>query len=255
MTLARRAAAHVMRLTGWLVLLGVLAATVPASVQGVRFLPVLTESMTPYAPAGSLVLTVPAAGEELAVGDVVAFRPPAPYQVTGDRPIFHRLATLDSQNGQPFMTTKGDANATPDPWQVATSGAVFGRGVVVIPHLGAPVAGGPRAALALVLGTAALIAGVRLFRRSATDRSGRHRPDLATRRGAAAHTLTAAVHVPAAHWSTPEGPARARTQARAALDRSLDAHGLVLSSPPEDHLEDDGDGGVHLRLSATAGPA
>ena len=59
MSTLRRTAAHL----GHLLALGLLAALVVGAVQGVRFTPVLTGSMTPYAPAGSLVLTVPVAGE------------------------------------------------------------------------------------------------------------------------------------------------------------------------------------------------
>lgn len=148
------------------------AALVAAHLQGARFLPVLTGSMSPYAPAGSLVLTVPVAGEDVVPGDVIAFRPPAPFQVAGDRAVLHRVVSLDTQDGQPFLTTQGDANATVDPWQVLRQDARFGRSVLVVPVLGRVVAGGGTAALALVLGTAALLAGGRALLGGRQHRAG-----------------------------------------------------------------------------------
>lgn len=244
MSTARRTAARVLRLAGTLLALGVFAGMLVAGAQGVRFLPVLTGSMTPYAPAGSLVLTVPVAGADVAVGDVVAFRPPSPYEVTGDRPIFHRVTGLDSQDGEAFMTTRGDANPADDPWRVATDGQTFGHGVLVVPWLGRLFAGGTHAALALVLGTGALLAGIRAFRRTR-----------AARRVPAAHAVTVAVHVPAAEWCPVDGPRLARTKARAALAQGLAAEGLVLARPPVLQLEDDGRGGARMQLSARAVPA
>ncbi len=146
-------------------LLAALALLLAAHVAGLRAVPVLTGSMTPYAPAGSLVLTAPVSGADVRVGDVVAFVPPAPHG--GDRPVMHRVTSTTSTAVGPAMTTRGDANARPDPWTVALDGADLGRVVAVVPLLGRLVMAGPGAALALLAGGAALVGAARLLRRPA----------------------------------------------------------------------------------------
>jgi len=140
-------------------------AVVAAHLLGVRLVPVLTGSMTPYAPAGSLVLTVDVPGTDVRTGDVVAFRPPAPFEVLGDRPVLHRAADVADTPDGPVMTTKGDANPDADPWRVSLTRGSFGRAVLVVPLLGRAVAGGPLAALSLLAGGAALVAGAAALRR------------------------------------------------------------------------------------------
>ncbi|SDO36183.1 signal peptidase I [Klenkia soli] len=153
----------------------VVAAVVVVHLCGVRLVPVLTGSMTPYSPAGSLVVTVPVAGEDVAVGDVVAFRPPAPFEVVGGHPILHRVAGLTGAPGSPLMTTQGDANPTADPWQVSLAGADLGRSVLVIPWVGRLVAGGAGSTLASLAGGALLLGGLGALRRG--RRESRSCPD------------------------------------------------------------------------------
>lgn len=157
--------------------LGALGLVVVAHLLGLRVVPVLTGSMTPYAPAGSLVLTAPVRGEAVRVGDVVAFVPPAPFGA--GRPVMHRVdgigtagsasTTADGvgagAGGGRSMTTRGDANAHPDPWAVALDGADLGRVVLVVPLLGHLVMAGPTGALLLVGGGLAVVESVRLLRR------------------------------------------------------------------------------------------
>lgn len=155
-------------------LLAALALLVGAHLAGVRAVPVLTGSMTPYAPAGSLVLTAPVSSAGVAVGDVVAFVPPAPY--SADRPVMHRVAsTSDTASGR-AMTTRGDANAHDDPWTVALDGADLGRAVAVVPLLGHLVVAGPAVVLSLLAGAAALVAAARLLRRPACACAPSHAP-------------------------------------------------------------------------------
>ncbi|SDG08202.1 signal peptidase I [Klenkia brasiliensis] len=157
--------------------LALVGAVVVAHLLGVRLVPVLTGSMTPYAPAGSLVLTVPVAGSDIRTGDVVAFRPPAPFEVTGGRPVLHRAADVADTPDGPAMTTRGDANPAADPWRVSLTGGSFGRTVLVVPLLGRVLAGGPVAALSLLAGAAALLAGAGSLRR--TRREAATCPDCA----------------------------------------------------------------------------
>ena len=90
------AARTVARALGPFLLAAAVVAVVVAGVCGVRLLPVLTGSMAPSAPAGSLVLTVPVAGEGVAVGDVVAFRPRAPNEVVDGLPVLHRVVEVET---------------------------------------------------------------------------------------------------------------------------------------------------------------
>jgi signal peptidase len=155
----------------------VVAAVVVVHVLGIRLVPVLTGSMSPYSPTGSLVVTVPVAGADVAVGDVVAFRPPAPYEVVGGHPILHRVQSLTGDAASPAMTTKGDANPGADPWQVSLAGADLGRSVLVVPWVGRVVAGGAGSALARVAGGALLLGGAGALRRA--RRESRACPDCA----------------------------------------------------------------------------
>lgn len=143
----------------------VVAVVVVVHLSGLRLVPVLTGSMTPYAPTGSLVVTVPVAGEDVGVGDVVAFRPPAPFEVSGGRPILHRVDGVTGDGATRAMTTKGDANPTADPWQVSLAGAQLGRTVLVVPWIGRVAAGGGESVLALLVGGALLLGGLRTVRR------------------------------------------------------------------------------------------
>ncbi|MEI4272343.1 signal peptidase I [Klenkia sp. LSe6-5] len=138
-----------------------LAALVVGHLLGVRVVPVLTASMDPWAAAGSLVVTVPVDGADVVHGDVVAFRPPAPWEVPGGRPILHRVDGLAVVDGVPTMTTRGDANPTADPWRVSLAGARLGRAVTVVPFLGRAFEGGPGPVVAVLAGGVVVAAGLR----------------------------------------------------------------------------------------------
>ncbi|NEK86106.1 signal peptidase I [Blastococcus saxobsidens] len=252
-----RVAARAGGLLGLALVIALLAAVGVAGLQGVRFLPVLTGSMTPYAPTGSLVLALPVAGEDVAVGDVVVFRPPAPFTVSDDRPILHRIAELGSSEGAPYMVTKGDANPMADPWRVSTRDADFGRSLVVIPFLGQLLSGGAFAALAFLLGGAALVAGVRGSRQPAT--TGRHRRRRGGRRTAhrepLRQTISVALEVPESEWEPADGRRRILGRARAALESGLAQLNLRLIAEPVQVTEPDGRGSMRLTLTAAAVPA
>ncbi len=100
---------------GSLVLLGAVAlalavAVVPVAAGG-SALTVLSPSMTPTFPVGTLVVIRPRPVEAIRIGDVVSFtdRDPA----TGStRTVTHRVVGVDPG---PQFRTKGDANAAQDP--------------------------------------------------------------------------------------------------------------------------------------------
>ncbi|WP_317453811.1 signal peptidase I [Streptomyces sp. CBMA152] len=99
-----------------------LVATVGAgaygwSVKGMRYVPVLTDSMSPDMPVGSLAITKPLDPTDLKEGQVIAFRPAGPLAPQDGRPVLHRVWKLETQpDGQRTLQTKGDANASEDSW-------------------------------------------------------------------------------------------------------------------------------------------
>ncbi|MGH3435983.1 MAG: signal peptidase I [Sciscionella sp.] len=94
-----------------------LALTLVPAIAGGRTLTVLTGSMRPAIPAGSVVVVRPVAPESLVVGDVITYATIDP--VSGhDELVTHRVAEL--RPGGVFIT-KGDANRVPDSRPVAAS--------------------------------------------------------------------------------------------------------------------------------------
>jgi len=141
-----------------LAVIGVLALV--ATLAGVRLVPVLTGSMAPAVPAGSLTLTTRLAVSDVRPGQVVAFRPPPGYTQDDDRLVLHRIVTTTSTPGGVQTVTRGDANTGRDPWTLSLGpDDDLGRERVSVPHLGRIVAGGPLAAACLLLGLAALVLG------------------------------------------------------------------------------------------------
>ncbi|MEM9652317.1 MAG: signal peptidase I [Actinomycetota bacterium] len=97
-----------------------LAATIIVGlVAGYQLVVLTTSSMTPAAPAGSLLIVSSRAPAEIKVDDMIVMRRNASTLVT-HRVIELRTASqLRTPAGSPqiFATTKGDANETPDPDQ------------------------------------------------------------------------------------------------------------------------------------------
>jgi len=71
---------------------------------------VLSGSMTPTYPAGTLVVVKPADPADIGIGTVIT------YQVKSGEPtvVTHRVVTVSSLDGEPVFRTQGDANSTPD---------------------------------------------------------------------------------------------------------------------------------------------
>ena len=114
-----------------------------APLAGGRALVIGGGSMEPTIGRGALVLALPAGLEGYAVGDVVT------VQQGGGTPYTHRITRLADLAGVPYVETKGDANAAPDPAIVPTA-AIAGRIAMNVPLVGY---------LALLLGSAAGLAG------------------------------------------------------------------------------------------------
>jgi signal peptidase I len=98
---------------------------------GIRAFTVMSGSMTPIIPTGALVFTKQILPQALSSGDIITFIKPD----RGRQFITHRISDTVQKDGIPMFTTRGDANPTKDPWQIA-GGAVVGEVVFTIPYLG-----------------------------------------------------------------------------------------------------------------------
>ncbi|WRS27714.1 signal peptidase I [Oscillospiraceae bacterium MB08-C2-2] len=87
---------------------------------------VLTGSMEPALPVGSLIVVRPVEKENIAVGDIITF-----YASGGNEVVTHRALEVTADS----IITQGDANNTPDPSPVNYN-HIKGKLFVAIPLLG-----------------------------------------------------------------------------------------------------------------------
>jgi signal peptidase len=131
--------------TGWwgstaaVLMAGLLGVVVGSPLVGLlfgwRLYVVLTGSMTPTLPVGTLMVSAPVEGARVAVGDIVSFaRPDRPAEV-----VTHRVASIEVDAFGRYFRTRGDANPVADSWRVPASGRVW-RPVAIVPWLGAVAA-------------------------------------------------------------------------------------------------------------------
>ena len=93
---------------------------------GVRFYAVESGSMSPAMGQGDLVIDLPTtATTTYRVGDIITFHPTPGYTTT------HRIVAVDAGG----ISTKGDANPSPDLGQIQPS-SIVGRVVAVVPFGG-----------------------------------------------------------------------------------------------------------------------
>ena len=114
---------------GMLLLVAVIAACIPLAVPkllGCSAYTVVSGSMAPEIPVGSLVIAQPVEPARIAAHDVIAFD-------SGGVVVTHRV--VENRREQQELVTKGDANAGNDMAAVPYD-AVIGKIVVHIPTLG-----------------------------------------------------------------------------------------------------------------------
>jgi signal peptidase len=109
-----------------------LAAVVVPRLAGATPYTILTGSMRPELPPGTLVVVKPERIERLAAGDVIT------YQLRSGEPavVTHRIVSVSSTlGGERTLITQGDANTAPD--AVAVEGVqVRGKVWYSVPYLG-----------------------------------------------------------------------------------------------------------------------
>lgn len=133
MTALKRSA----QLVAWLVVAAGVAllavAVVVPRVAGATPYTVLTGSMAPHLPPGTLVVVRPSSPDDVAVGDVIT------YQLRSGDPtvVTHRVVStaVDTTTGEYVYRTRGDANAAADPDPVKPV-QVRGEVWYSVPHLG-----------------------------------------------------------------------------------------------------------------------
>ena len=97
-----------------------------------RLVPILSGSMAPRIPTGSLALATPAAMRSVHRGEVILFKMPI-----GDHHLTaHRVVRVLRAGPHPVVETKGDANARRDPWRARLSGSTVWHVRTAVPLLG-----------------------------------------------------------------------------------------------------------------------
>jgi signal peptidase I len=93
---------------------------------------VLSGSMQPAFSPGDMVVVTPEPVTSVRVGHVISYRVPV-----GDHHVqSHRVIAVFRRGGQVSVRTRGDANATADPWTATLHGTTVWRVRTVLPKLG-----------------------------------------------------------------------------------------------------------------------
>ena len=102
-----------------------------------RTVTVLTGSMNPSIPAGSVVVVTPQSPRDIRIGQVITYQIPA----EDHRIVSHRVVKVTDPGDHPVIQTKGDANNGPDPWLARISDRTVWRVRFTIPMLGRAIIG------------------------------------------------------------------------------------------------------------------
>jgi signal peptidase len=132
----RGLAGWLVQVVSWTFILSVLAvlaiALVLPRLGGATPYTVLTGSMEPRLPPGTLVVVKPVAAEDVVIGDVITFQ----LESGRSAVVTHRvIGVRPGVDGEPEFITQGDANAVPDADPVRAV-QVRGRLWYAVPNLG-----------------------------------------------------------------------------------------------------------------------
>ena len=116
------------------VLLGATGLALVQRTGTAQLLTVVSGSMQPALPLGSLVLVVPRDAGSLRTGDVITFTPPEGPA----RTITHRVVDVRGTGADLQVRTRGDANPVADPWTLQFPDSRAWVVVADAPWLGRP---------------------------------------------------------------------------------------------------------------------
>ena len=165
--------------------LGLAAAAQVGPLAGYGVYAVRSASMSPTLRVGDLLVEQRVDPGAIAVGDVITLDSGTGATVT------HRVATVTPNDAGPVFTTKGDANASPDPVATASS-QVRGRVAFDVPFLGFLLAmvTMPSGVLALLSFGAALLVAIWLVAELEAEEEDEELAELARELGPARAGLT-----------------------------------------------------------------
>jgi signal peptidase len=121
---------------GTVVVIVLLIATIGPRLLPYRTFTVLSGSMEPTIPVGSMIFDREVDAAELARGDVVTFHPPG----HPDKLVSHRVVRVEDTKRGSFLVTRGDANGVIDDWRIPAEGQGL-RYEFHVPYLGYVVGG------------------------------------------------------------------------------------------------------------------
>jgi len=115
-----------------LIAIGILIAFSLVPVKGnYQVMSVMSGSMEPTIPVGSLIVVKPSSSYE--VGDIITFLPM--NAKTKKENITHRIFSIKQENGNKLFETKGDANKSPDE-ELITQDRIIGKHLFTVALLG-----------------------------------------------------------------------------------------------------------------------
>lgn len=160
-------------LFGLVLLVGALVIGLPL-VTGSTPMTVLTSSMSPTYPPGTLIIVKPTPVDEIRIGDAITFQ-----RESGKADLVtHRVVSIESTNGEQRFVTQGDNNGAPDE---KTVHAVQVRGTVwySVPWIGyvnTIVNGENRAIIVPVVAVALFLYAGFMFASGIASYRSKHRP-------------------------------------------------------------------------------
>ena len=151
----RRAAGLAANLVVVIAVAAFLALAVGPHTGAYRTTTMLTGSMRPLYPPGSVLVITPQPASALAPGQVITFNAP----IEDRRVVTHRVVSVDHSGSKPVIVTKGDANSGNDPWTAKVTGDTVWRVRGVVPHVGSALRAlrEPRVQFVLTRGLPALL--------------------------------------------------------------------------------------------------
>ncbi|PTR28719.1 signal peptidase [Rhodococcus sp. OK519] len=156
-------------------MIGILALTIAIPrLTGSSPYTVLTGSMEPTFPPGTLIVVKPQDASALQVGDAITFQ----WESEKPEVVTHRIvAVQQTSKGEPRFTTKGDANSLPDERLVVPE-QVRGKVWYAVPYVGYVnnyITGKQRSILLVVVVGGLLTYAVAMFVSSGRDKARKRR--------------------------------------------------------------------------------